>query len=142
MLSKYTCNTLFVFPNCRVLDTLFQLLLTYFYLSLALRENVLRANGSNIQRWWIWHHYVSLLLTMTMTTWPATETYNYFRLPFYMYALYAGKYLYSLCNSLHILISQLYSSCYRCSDDRYHNCASRVIDRYNHLYHNLMMLLW
>jgi len=75
---------------CRVVDALFQLLLTYFYLSLAFRENVLRVNGSNIQSWWIWHHYLSIFLTLTLTTWPETDTYVAFRAQFYIYAAYSG----------------------------------------------------
>jgi hypothetical protein len=33
--------------------------LSYFYLALALRENVLKLNGSAIKGWWIRHHYWS-----------------------------------------------------------------------------------
>eukprot|EP01025_Chloroclados_australasicus_P020156 TRINITY_DN2118_c0_g1_i2.p1 TRINITY_DN2118_c0_g1~~TRINITY_DN2118_c0_g1_i2.p1 ORF type:complete len:396 (-),score=37.94 TRINITY_DN2118_c0_g1_i2:168-1355(-) len=33
--------------------------LTYFYIAMALRENVLLVNGSNIRAWWIHHHYWS-----------------------------------------------------------------------------------
>ena len=44
----------------------------YYYTSLAIRENILRVNGSRIMRWWIHHHYVSvvsgiLLLLVTET---------------------------------------------------------------------------
>eukprot|EP01026_Neomeris_dumetosa_P021553 TRINITY_DN1881_c0_g1_i1.p1 TRINITY_DN1881_c0_g1~~TRINITY_DN1881_c0_g1_i1.p1 ORF type:complete len:374 (-),score=46.18 TRINITY_DN1881_c0_g1_i1:129-1250(-) len=33
--------------------------LMYFYIAMALRENVLMVNGSNIRPWWIHHHYWS-----------------------------------------------------------------------------------
>lgn len=39
--------------------------LLWFYTSLALRENVLRLNGSSIRKWWIRHHYYSMLLALT-----------------------------------------------------------------------------
>ena len=42
--------------------------LLYFYTALALRENVLRANGSNIRPWWIQHHYYSMGMTLCVLT--------------------------------------------------------------------------
>ena len=36
-----------------------QLWLLYYYTTLALRENILLANGSDILHWWIYHHLVS-----------------------------------------------------------------------------------
>jgi hypothetical protein len=38
----------------------------YFYAALALRENVLRANGSTIRKWWINHHYYSMGMCLTV----------------------------------------------------------------------------
>ncbi|KAK9906837.1 hypothetical protein WJX75_008890 [Coccomyxa subellipsoidea] len=43
--------------------------LLYFYTAMALRENVLKVNGSSIRPWWIHHHYwaaitMALLLTL------------------------------------------------------------------------------
>ena len=40
--------------------------LLYYYASLALRENILKVNGSNIATWWISHHYISGALAATM----------------------------------------------------------------------------
>lgn len=37
---------------------------------LAIRENVLRVNGSNIRNWWIRHHYYSVALALTVLTMP------------------------------------------------------------------------
>lgn len=34
--------------------------LLYYYVTLALRENILNVNGSFIKPWWILHHYVSI----------------------------------------------------------------------------------
>ena len=33
----------------------------YYYISLAIRENILNVNGSNIDKWWIYHHYVTVI---------------------------------------------------------------------------------
>ncbi|ETO09850.1 hypothetical protein RFI_27529 [Reticulomyxa filosa] len=37
--------------------------LLYLYLSLAIREYVLRLNGSRIYIWWIYHHHISSLMS-------------------------------------------------------------------------------
>ena len=42
----------------------------YFYTSVALRENVLVMNGSNIRPWWIQHHYISIVVGLLMLTMP------------------------------------------------------------------------
>jgi len=53
-----------LFVVCRMQQIWF----LYFYSSLALRENILRINGSRIHPWWLWHHYVSIAIsTLTMT---------------------------------------------------------------------------
>lgn len=43
----------------------------WFYASLALREHVLRVNGSAIRTWWIRHHYYSLGMALAALTWPS-----------------------------------------------------------------------
>lgn len=47
-----------------------QLWLLYYYTTLSLRENILLANGSDIMHWWIYHHYLSMLLALIMLLWP------------------------------------------------------------------------
>ena len=42
--------------------------LLYFYTSLGLRENILKANGSNIRTWWIQHHYYSMAMALCVLT--------------------------------------------------------------------------
>ena len=42
-------------------DLLWHIWLLYYYLSLALRENILKANGSEIHSWWFMHHYISMV---------------------------------------------------------------------------------
>lgn len=44
--------------------------LLYYYVSLSLRENILRVNGSNIRPWWIYHHYLSAFMSIIVLTWP------------------------------------------------------------------------
>ncbi|EFC40706.1 predicted protein [Naegleria gruberi] len=95
---KYKCTVwnipftllLYFFIQSRAIDTLYQLYLTYFYLTLALRENILAVNGSNIKAWWIRHHYLSIFLVITMLTWPETAFYQAYRPYFLLYALYAS----------------------------------------------------
>mmetsp|Transcript_19788 Transcript_19788/g.64325 ORF Transcript_19788/g.64325 Transcript_19788/m.64325 type:complete len:354 (-) Transcript_19788:48-1109(-) len=42
--------------------------LLYFFTALALRENLLRVNGSGVRAWWIKQHYLSMLLNLVMLT--------------------------------------------------------------------------
>lgn len=79
---------LLFFVQSRAIDTIFQISLLYFYLTLTLRECILIANGSNIKTWWIAHHYLSILLTVCFLTWPKTTVYMAFRKQFFIYALY------------------------------------------------------
>ncbi|XP_008810311.1 transmembrane protein 120 homolog [Phoenix dactylifera] len=48
---------------------LYQAWLLFLYTSLALRENVLRVNGSDIRPWWIFHHYCAMLMALVSLTW-------------------------------------------------------------------------
>eukprot|EP00252_Welwitschia_mirabilis_P006383 TRINITY_DN1724_c0_g2_i1.p1 TRINITY_DN1724_c0_g2~~TRINITY_DN1724_c0_g2_i1.p1 ORF type:complete len:376 (+),score=50.84 TRINITY_DN1724_c0_g2_i1:613-1740(+) len=48
---------------------LYQAWLLYFYTSLALREHVLRVNGSDIRPWWIYHHYCAMFMALVSLTW-------------------------------------------------------------------------
>lgn len=36
----------------------------YYYTTLAIRENILALNGSKIESWWIYHHYVSMVIAI------------------------------------------------------------------------------
>jgi hypothetical protein len=47
-----------------------QLWLLYYYLTLSLRENILLANGSDILHWWIYHHYISMFISVIMLLFP------------------------------------------------------------------------
>ena len=59
----------------RVLFQLHQLWLLYYYFTLSLRENILYANGSSMKRWWIFHHYVSICITLLILLYP-DDFYN------------------------------------------------------------------
>ena len=44
--------------------------LSYFYLAMSMRENVLMVNGSHIKNWWIQHHYWSAACSMLLLALP------------------------------------------------------------------------
>ncbi|KAL3612863.1 hypothetical protein D5086_003883, partial [Populus alba] len=48
---------------------LYQAWLLFLYTGLTLRENILRANGSDIRSWWINHHYYAMILALVSLTW-------------------------------------------------------------------------
>ncbi|EPS68106.1 hypothetical protein M569_06669, partial [Genlisea aurea] len=48
---------------------LYQAWLLYLYTCLALRENILRVNGSDIRPWWIKHHYGAMAMALISLTW-------------------------------------------------------------------------
>ncbi|XVE64538.1 hypothetical protein DITRI_Ditri07aG0108500 [Diplodiscus trichospermus] len=48
---------------------LYQAWLLFLYTGLALRENILRANGSDIRPWWIYHHYFAMVMALVSLTW-------------------------------------------------------------------------
>jgi len=51
----------------------------YFYTSVALRENVLVMNGSNIRAWWMQHHYISIVVGLLMLTMPVeSDAFKHF----------------------------------------------------------------
>ncbi|GLT64684.1 hypothetical protein SLA2020_371620 [Shorea laevis] len=48
---------------------LYQAWLLFLYMGLAMRENILRANGSDIRPWWIYHHYCAMIMALVSLTW-------------------------------------------------------------------------
>ncbi|KAM3686617.1 hypothetical protein ACJW31_10G015000 [Castanea mollissima] len=48
---------------------LYQAWLLFLYTGLALRENILRVNGSDIRPWWIYHHYCAMGMALVSLTW-------------------------------------------------------------------------
>ncbi|XP_022722453.1 transmembrane protein 120 homolog [Durio zibethinus] len=47
---------------------LYQAWLLFLYTGLALRENILGANGSDIRSWWIYHHYCAMVMALVSLT--------------------------------------------------------------------------
>lgn len=68
------------------LNIMYQIWMLYYYVSMALRENILLVNGSNIHPWWIIHHYIAAFGTIIVITWPPTEEYVNF-VPFFTWFL-------------------------------------------------------
>jgi hypothetical protein len=60
--------------SVRPVEVMFQLWMLYYYVSLALRENILRVNGSNIKTWWIVHHYLSIAIAFCMLMFPPVRS--------------------------------------------------------------------
>ncbi|KAJ1385832.1 Tyrosine-protein kinase, active site [Sesbania bispinosa] len=48
---------------------IYQAWLLFLYTGLALRENILRVNGSDIRPWWIYHHYCAMVMALVSLTW-------------------------------------------------------------------------
>ncbi|KAI3818711.1 hypothetical protein L1987_12526 [Smallanthus sonchifolius] len=48
---------------------LYQAWLLFLYTALALRESILRVNGSDIRPWWIYHHYCAMGMALISLTW-------------------------------------------------------------------------
>lgn len=48
---------------------IYQAWLLFLYTGLALRENILRVNGSDIRPWWIYHHYCAMIMALVSLTW-------------------------------------------------------------------------
>jgi len=53
----------------RWMEALYQVYLLYYYITMTVRENILKVNGSNIKPWWIYHHYFTIVLVFMIVTW-------------------------------------------------------------------------
>lgn len=80
----------FLWADTHWINMFYQLWTLYYYISLALRENFLVANGSNIKDWWLIHHYLAAMNTVVIIVWPATERYDAFVPYFTTFACYHG----------------------------------------------------
>jgi hypothetical protein len=80
---------LWILPNNRIIESLFQVWLLYYYITLALRENILKVNGSNIKYWWIVHHYLSIAISLTILIWaPQSPVYTRFVAQFLWFSFF------------------------------------------------------
>lgn len=82
------CIICLIFEEYRWLHMILQLALTSYYVALAVRENILRTNGSNIRSWWIIHHYFTMMQGVLLLTWPNGVSYARFRRPLHLFGLY------------------------------------------------------
>ncbi|KAL1222152.1 hypothetical protein V5N11_011031 [Cardamine amara subsp. amara] len=48
---------------------LYEAWLLFLYAGLVMRENILRANGSDIRSWWLYHHYFAMAMALVSLTW-------------------------------------------------------------------------
>lgn len=82
---------LLLFFRIRAFEIFFQTWLLYYYTTLALRENILQVNGSNIKNWWIIHHYLSIGVSISILSWsPEAESYEHFFPQFLYFSLFQG----------------------------------------------------
>uniref|UniRef100_A0AAX7V4L7 Transmembrane protein 120A n=1 Tax=Astatotilapia calliptera TaxID=8154 RepID=A0AAX7V4L7_ASTCA len=72
----------------RFSDVILNFLLVWYYCTLTIRESILITNGSRIKGWWVFHHYISAVLSSVMLTWPEGNLYHMFRNQFLAYSLY------------------------------------------------------
>jgi len=72
----------------RAFDALFHFLLVWYYCTLTIRESILIVNGSNINRWWRAHHFISTVATAILLTWPESHSYHAFRTQFFVFSFY------------------------------------------------------
>lgn len=82
------CILCLILEDYRWIHMFLQLALSCYYVTLAVRENILRANGSNIRPWWIIHHYFTMMQGVLLLTWPNGESYARFRRQLHLFGLY------------------------------------------------------
>eukprot|EP01130_Rhizamoeba_saxonica_P013894 TRINITY_DN5985_c0_g1_i1.p1 TRINITY_DN5985_c0_g1~~TRINITY_DN5985_c0_g1_i1.p1 ORF type:complete len:207 (-),score=15.14 TRINITY_DN5985_c0_g1_i1:38-658(-) len=80
----FTLLQMTILWNNAISEFFFTSWLLYYFVSLALREHILKVNGSNIRSWWINHHIIALNIPLLMISWPKeSETYQQF-LPYFL----------------------------------------------------------
>jgi len=62
----------------------------YYYVSLALRENILKMNGSRINSWWIAHHHLASVASLIFLTWPHGPAYLQFKQKYLYFCVLQG----------------------------------------------------
>ena len=72
------------------ISIIFQVWLLYYYTTLALREHILRVNGSQVKLWWIYHHYLSIAISGTSLLWN-TPSFTLFYPQFLWFSLYQAS---------------------------------------------------
>lgn len=77
-----------VYEENRWVHMVLQLCLAWYYATLAVRENILRLNGSNIKAWWIIHHYFTMAQCVFLLTWPNNASYARSRRNLHLFGFY------------------------------------------------------
>eukprot|EP00033_Pygsuia_biforma_P003420 GCRY01003747.1.p1 GENE.GCRY01003747.1~~GCRY01003747.1.p1 ORF type:complete len:462 (+),score=62.27 GCRY01003747.1:256-1641(+) len=73
------------------LDKFYMIVQLVGYFAINLREEVLKANGSNIKPWWTVHHHLTALVCIVFVSWPfASPHYQLFRSFSFYFAIYLG----------------------------------------------------
>lgn len=70
------------------LDGFGNFILLYSYSTVALREHILRLNGSAMHSWWLMHHYLCAILAAVLLVWPACEEYYMIRRELLLFMVY------------------------------------------------------
>ncbi|CAJ0578845.1 unnamed protein product, partial [Mesorhabditis spiculigera] len=94
----------YIFPY-RVLDSMENFIMVWYYCTLTIRESILRINGSKIKGWWVLHHYLSCILCGIHLTWKDGPCYQEFRPQFLLFVAYIGL--------VQLMQSQYQSGCLR-----------------------------
>ncbi|KAL7672299.1 hypothetical protein ACOME3_007188 [Neoechinorhynchus agilis] len=85
----FVCSFVLLFVPSRALaDSLFQLLLVWYYCTLTIRESILVTNGSRIKLWWRVHHFLATVQSSIFLIWPSSNSYEHVRSPMFMYCAY------------------------------------------------------
>ncbi|EDQ90219.1 uncharacterized protein MONBRDRAFT_3096, partial [Monosiga brevicollis MX1] len=68
----------------------FYVFLGWYYGSVTIRELILKANGSNIKLWWLFHHYSSIVVSAVLLLWSHTPACLEFEYYFKIFSIYQG----------------------------------------------------
>ncbi|VUZ46262.1 unnamed protein product [Hymenolepis diminuta] len=79
---------LYFFNSISLLDSIFHLLIVWYYCTLTIRERILMQNGSRIKGWWATYHFILTVEAAVMLIWPSSRSYSEFRDQFMFYSFY------------------------------------------------------
>ncbi|VDD81518.1 unnamed protein product [Mesocestoides corti] len=79
---------LYFFNQYGLLDSLFHLLIVWYYCTLTIREQILIQNGSRIKGWWATYHFILTAEAAVILIWPTSQSYSLFRDQFMLYSFY------------------------------------------------------
>ncbi|KAJ3448923.1 transmembrane protein induced by tumor necrosis factor alpha [Anaeramoeba flamelloides] len=72
----------------RLISVPYHLVPFYYYLSLTMKETVLKSNGSNITQWWTAHHFLAFFCSGFLLFWPFGSFLKIFASRFYIFSIY------------------------------------------------------